>query len=170
LVVKQRILILVAVVAILLCNGCATTGLNADAESGKMSEAALQSKMAQAEQLAAAGNLIGAGEVYSSIIKSYPNNSIVWFRLGTTYLRNDQPDLAVIAYREALRYDPAMSKAWSNLAIAHLAQFRKAATKAVASDQTSESNRVTLKELLADVDHAVEPATAQFEAPKNDMR
>ncbi|WP_211440853.1 tetratricopeptide repeat protein [Collimonas humicola] len=167
---NQRILVLAAMVASLLCSGCATTDLGAGAEPGKMSEATMQSMMGQAERVAADGNLIGAGEIYSKIIKSYPNNSIVWFRLGTTYLRNDQPDLAVIAYREALRYDPSMSKAWSNLAIAHLAQFRKAANKAVASDQTSESNRATLKELLVDVDHAVEPATAQFEAPKNDMR
>ncbi|MFJ2986293.1 tetratricopeptide repeat protein [Collimonas sp. NPDC087041] len=167
---NQRILMLVAVVASLLCSGCATTSLDAETEPGKMSEATMQSLLAQAEQVAANGNLIAAGDIYSKVVKAYPNNSAVWFRLGTTYLRNDQPDLAVIAYREALRYDPSMSKAWSNLAIAHLSQFRKAATRAVASDQISEGNRTTLKSLLADVDHAVEPATAQFEAPTNDMR
>ncbi len=51
-----------------------------------------------------------------------------------------------------------MTKAYANLAIAHLGLFRSAAARAISSEQVSEANRAALSALVQDVDHALRPA------------
>ncbi|AMP00711.1 tetratricopeptide repeat family protein [Collimonas arenae] len=138
-------------------SGCATV-VETPAATGQMTDAEMQMLMFRADSAINGGQISAAEQLYSKVVAAYPNDASVWFRIGTAYLRADQAELAVVALREALRIDPTMEKAWPNLAIAHLSQFRFAANKALASKQLSESNRVTLKSLQADVAHAIAPA------------
>jgi Flp pilus assembly protein TadD len=161
-----------AVSAFSLCvflSGCATMNneanqVNADG-SAKMTEADMQLLLMRGEQSLAYGEVKSAENIYSKVVSAYPDNPQVWFRIGTSYLRAQQPDLAVVALREASRLDPKMNKAWSNLAIAYLEQFRGVAVRVIANDQTNDTDRITLKSLLADVDHAVVPAKTEKPAP-----
>ncbi|WP_211471239.1 tetratricopeptide repeat protein [Collimonas humicola] len=130
-----------------------------------MNEAEMQALMIRADNALGGGQINAAEQIYAKVVAAYPNDASVWFRIGTAYLRVNQADLAVFALREALRIDPTMEKAWPNLAIAHLTQFRFAADKALSGKQLSENNRVTLKSLQADVDHAIAPPP---EPPKSE--
>jgi len=125
-----------------------------------MTEQEMASLGVEAENRLAAGDRIGAATLYVRITKAYPNNAPAWFRLGIVYLRNEQPAYAQIAFENALRVDPALTKVHANLALAHLYQFRDAAIKAVASPQVPEGNKLALQSLIRDVDHALAPPTA----------
>jgi predicted TPR repeat methyltransferase len=125
-----------------------------------MTQAEMKALGVQAEQAIAGSDYPSAIALYERIVTVYPKSAPAWFRLGTVYLRTSQPELAQRAFEQALRADPNLSKAHANLALAHLTQFRAAATRAVAGDQISEANREALKSLLRDVDHALFPAAS----------
>jgi tetratricopeptide (TPR) repeat protein len=112
----------------------------------------------QAADLAkASGDRASATELYSEAVNVQPANGAAWFSLGTNYLDQNDVDLAVVALREAVRREPSSQKAWSNLALAHLQQFRYAARNALSGKQLSEANRDALSSLLADADRTVGP-------------
>lgn len=112
----------------------------------------------QAADLAkASGDRASATELYSEAVNVQPANGAAWFSLGTNYLDQNDVDLAVVALREAVRREPSLQKAWSNLALAHLQQFRYAARNALSGKQLSEANRDALSSLLADADRTVGP-------------
>lgn len=52
---------------------------------------------------------------YSELITLVPGNAEVWFRLGNVYVRNNKPDEALQAYREAVIRQPNLGKAWHNM-------------------------------------------------------
>jgi predicted Zn-dependent protease len=112
----------------------------------------------QAAELAkASGDRPAATELYAEAVNAQPANAVAWCSLGTNYLDQNDVDLAVVALREAVRRDPSMQKAWSNLALAHVEQFRFAARNALSGKQLSEANRDALTSLLADADRTVGP-------------
>ncbi len=119
----------------------------------------------QAADLAkASGDRASATELYTEAVNVQPANGAAWFSLGTNYLGQNDVDLAVVALRESVRRDPSLQKAWSNLALAHLQQFRYAARNALSGKQLSDANREALSSLLADADRAVGPE-AEVTAP-----
>jgi tetratricopeptide (TPR) repeat protein len=110
----------------------------------------------QAAELAkTSGDRASATQLYTEAVNIQPANGAAWFSLGTNYLHQNDVDLAVVALREAVRRDPTLQKAWSNLALAHLQQFRYAARNALSGTQLSEANRDALSSLLADADRTV---------------
>ena len=114
----------------------------------------------EAEHALAANRLIEAGALYVRIVSAYPNSAPAWFRLGTIYLRTNQLSAAQMAFEQSLRADPTLSKAHANLALAHLHQFRYAATRALSSPQVADANKAALRTLLVDVDHVLAPSPA----------
>lgn len=113
------------------------------------------SLMQAADVAKAAGDRASATQLYSEAVNLQPANSQAWFGLGTSYLHQNDIDLAVIALQEAVRRDPAMQKAWSNLALAHLQGFRIAARNALSGTQVTQANRDALSSLLADADRSL---------------
>jgi len=111
----------------------------------------------EAEQHIAARRLTEANALYARIVKAFPNNAQAWFRLGTVYMRGGHYGYAQVAFQQALRADPLLTKSQANLALAHLHQFRAAAAQAVLSPQVPAENRKALASLVRDVDHAITP-------------
>lgn len=147
--------------AVLLClqlAGCATTTPAASADTPI--PAAMEELGALAEQAIAIGDMRSAGRLYVRLVTAYPDSAPGWYRLGTVYLRTNQPGYAQQAFERALTLDPRLQKAYANLALAHLGQFREAAQRAVASGQISADNRRALTALLQDVELTMPSATA----------
>jgi len=105
------------------------------------------------------GDRASATQLYSEAVNLQPANGMAWFSLGTHYLNQNDIDLAVVALREAVRRDPTLQKGWSNLAIAHLEQFRFAARNALSGTQLTQANRDALASLLADTDKTLGAGT-----------
>lgn len=124
---------------------------------GSMSDARAQELATQAERALAANDVRKASERYIDLVAGQPDNAQAWFRLGTIYLRTNQLSAAQRAFEECLRADPSMTRANANLAMAHLAQFRMAAKRAVVSPGVTEANRAALLSLLEDVNHFLPP-------------
>ncbi len=51
-----------------------------------------------------------------------PEEPEPWFKLGNVYARTGRSELAVRAYREAVRRDPEHTRAWHNMAVVQLQQ------------------------------------------------
>lgn len=115
----------------------------------------------EAERALAANDLPAAGRGFARIVMAYPDHAAAWYRLGTIYLRTSQHHAAQQAFEHSLRAAPHVTKAYANLAIAHLGQFRSAAARALQSEQVSENNRLALSGLLQDVNQALPPAPGQ---------
>lgn len=160
--VKNRSLMVVAALALLA--GCATppppdpATVLAPGQYLPLEES--DRLVREAEQAIAEKRLSDANALYVRVVTAYPNRASAWFRLGTVYLRGDQYGYAQRAFQEALRADPSMTKAQANLALAHLHQFRAAASQAVLSPQVPEANRKALASLVRDIDHALSPGAS----------
>jgi Flp pilus assembly protein TadD len=59
---------------------------------------------------------------FVALARAMPQDAELWFRLGNVYARNDKPELAVAAYREALVRQPDLGKAWFNMGVIQLLQ------------------------------------------------
>lgn len=138
-----------------LAAGCATAPKPAAPAAGD--SAAVQQLGVQAEEALANGDLVKAGQLYVQLVNADPNSVAGWYRLGTVYLRTNQPGYAQQAFERALALDPTLSKAHANLALAHLGLFRASANKALAGRQISDENRRALTALLHDVDQVLPP-------------
>lgn len=147
--------------------GCASTGADASRNAASAAGLEVGTLQAVAAQSAQAGDFGQAIAIYQRMTAAEPGRAEVWFLLGGALLRNQQPEPAQRAFEQALRLDPKLSKAYANLALTHLAQFREAASRAIGSDQVSDANRVALRLLLRDVDQALFPAR---ELPKTDLK
>jgi cytochrome c-type biogenesis protein CcmH/NrfG len=62
---------------------------------------------------------------YVQLVQDPPVKASHWFRLGNIYAKTRRADAAMVAYREALRLDPKLSKAWFNMGILQLKQAAK---------------------------------------------
>lgn len=161
--VNRFSLIACAIVCLAQAAGCASAPSPTAAAT---SPAEADSIAIEAERSLAANDLAAAGRSYVRIVTGYPNHAQAWYRLGTIYLRTSQHHAAQNAFEQSLRADPNLSKAYANLAIAHLGQFRSAAQRAVASGQVADGNRRALMALLEDVNHALPPTVAPGASPR----
>lgn len=146
----------------LLMAGCATTVPVATADTPI--PATMEELGTLAEKAIAAGDMTSAGRLYVRLVTAYPDSAPGWYRLGTVYLRTNQPGYAQQSFERALVLDPRLQKAYANLALAHLGQFREAAQRAVASGQISADNRRALTALLQDVEMTM-PSAATLARP-----
>ncbi|WP_432382452.1 tetratricopeptide repeat protein [Duganella sp. P38] len=97
--------------AVLLClqlAGCATTTPAASADTPI--PAAMEELGALAEQAIAIGDMRSAGRLYVRLVTAYPDSAPGWYRLGTVYLRTNQPGYAQQAFERALTLDPRLQK------------------------------------------------------------
>lgn len=163
--VKHRSFVLMAALtAGLLAAGCASkppldpAAQLAPGQNMTLEEAAQLT--GEAEQHIVARRLPQASSLYVRVVTAYPNNAQAWFRLGTVYLRGGEYGYAQQAFEHTLRADPRLTKAQANLALAHLHQFRAAASQAVVSPQVPDENRKALASLVRDVDHALTPGAS----------
>ena len=73
-----------------------------------------------------AENYAMAAEEFEQLVGVIPQDAELWFRLGNSYARTEQPEEAVKAYKNALLRSPSMSKAWYNMGIIYMQQALKA--------------------------------------------
>lgn len=59
---------------------------------------------------------------YKVLVEKNPDQAQYWLRLGNIYARTNRPDMAVVAYREALVRDTKLTNAWFNMGIIQLKQ------------------------------------------------
>lgn len=114
----------------------------------------------QAERSIAGGDFAAAIVLYERVVRDNPDNAMAWSRLGVAYLRSNQPRQGQWALEHAISIDPEMKKAYANLAMAYLLQFRTAAVQAIPSEEISDANRNALRLLLRDVNDALYPSGA----------
>ena len=58
-----------------------------------------------------------AAESFALLVEKSPEDVEFWFRLGNSYARIQNPQLAVNAYQNALLRDPTHVKAWYNMGV-----------------------------------------------------
>jgi cytochrome c-type biogenesis protein CcmH/NrfG len=152
----------VVIVGLIALSGCAHDASRSNRQDTAaavippVDQDARASSLLQAAELAkASGDRPAATQLYTEAVNAQPANAAAWCSLGTNYLDQNEVDLAVAALQEAVRRDPSLQKAWSNLALAHVEQFRIAARNALSGKQLSEANRDALTSLLADADRTV---------------
>jgi cytochrome c-type biogenesis protein CcmH/NrfG len=59
---------------------------------------------------------------YLVLVEKDPEQAMHWLRLGNIYARTNRPDMAVMAYREAVVRDTELTNAWYNMGIIQLKQ------------------------------------------------
>ena len=98
--------------------GCASTS----AKLGGRKAEDIKATAARAEQSYARAEWVTAADAYGVLVEEMPQDTNLWFRFANALARSDQPDRAVIAYREVLVRDAQYSKAWFNMGIVQLRQ------------------------------------------------
>ncbi|MFW6387320.1 MAG: tetratricopeptide repeat protein [Thermodesulfobacteriota bacterium] len=66
-----------------------------------------------------------AAQEFRGLVEHIPRDAELWFRLGNSYTRSQQPQRAIQAYENALLRDPRLARAWYNKGIVHLQQGLK---------------------------------------------
>ncbi len=56
-----------------------------------------------------------AADKFEILVEKAPEDVEFWFRLGNSYARSQNPQLAISAYQNALLRDPTHVKAWYNM-------------------------------------------------------
>lgn len=88
------------------------------------------------------GNFDTAATLYQHLTRLIPQEANYWYLLGNTYVRLQQPDLAVQAYQQAILRDPKHARAWHNLGIVRMRQaeaaFVSSASTATVADPMHE--------------------------------
>ena len=103
----------VGLLACILLAGCATTaGPQVDLE--QVQRDAARAYQQQRYEL--------AERDYRLLTEHMPTEAEPWFRLGNIYARTNRPREAARAYHEAVVREPALSRAWYNLAVVRLRQ------------------------------------------------
>jgi tetratricopeptide (TPR) repeat protein len=78
-----------------------------------------------AYQAYAAGDYARAAGEFEALVHEAPADADLWFRLGNSQARLQQPGKAVDAYRNALVRDPSLAKAWYNMGLIQLQEALK---------------------------------------------
>ena len=106
--------------------GCATSSPTAKASTPELRLANVLTAQHDADAAYHAGNLDTAATLYLQLTKLIPQEANYWYLLGNTYVRMQQPDLAVQAYQQAIMRDPKHARAWHNLGIVRMRQAEAA--------------------------------------------
>ena len=90
---------------------------------------------------------------YKLLVEKAPDQAQYWLRLGNIYARTNRPDMAVVAYREALVRDPKLTNAWFNMGIIQLKQaaysFNEMQLHIEPDDPVSAESKKLLEGILA---------------------
>ncbi len=105
-------------VCALLLSACSSTPHKAAARGADD----LKATATRAEQSYANAEWATAADAYGVLVEQMPQDTNLWFRYANALARSEQPDKAVIAYREVLARDAHFSKAWFNMGIVQLRQ------------------------------------------------
>lgn len=106
--------------------GCATSSTTAKTSTPELRLANVLTAQHDADAAYHAGNLETAATLYLQLTKLIPQEANYWYLLGNTYVRMQQPDLAVQAYQQAIMRDPKHARAWHNLGIVRMRQAEAA--------------------------------------------
>lgn len=74
-----------------------------------------------------AGQLVQAEHLYREVVKKAPRISLAWYRLGNIYVRTNQLDAAIVAYENAILYNPYEELYWVNLSLTREMQSQRVA-------------------------------------------
>ncbi len=85
----------------------------------------------QAAKAYAEDRFADALPIYQELNAAIPGDALLWLRTGNTHARLNQPEDAVRSYREALKIDSGLSKAWHNMGIIQLRQAANSFTRMV---------------------------------------
>lgn len=105
----------IIITALILLTGCAS----------KVPIGNLTLKLEKANQFYTQGSLTDAEYLYRSVIQRSPGLSVVWFRLGNIYVRTNQLEAAINAYRQATKINPKEEQYWINYSAARLKQAQE---------------------------------------------
>jgi len=85
-----------------------------------------------------------------------------WYRLGNIYAYTNQPDDAVAAYHEALKYDQGNSDIWNNLGLVQLRQATQTFIDMVNHTDANDPLNTRARYAVTTITELLE---AQFNAP-----
>lgn len=166
-----RVLILsVMLLGAALVAGCATSSTAAKTSTPERRLADVLTTQHDADAAYHAGNLDTAATLYLQLTKLIPQEANYWYLLGNTYVRMQQPDLAVQAYQQAIMRHPKHARAWHNLGIVRMRQaeaaFVSSASTATVADPMHDVSS-HLADALATIgksDPAIEKSSADAAA------
>ncbi len=118
----------------------------------------------EADQYMQEKNYTQASHLYRQIAMSQTepkDQAATWFKLGIIEMKRSDYPAARIAFESCLKSDANYDKAWANLALLNLLEFRRIAPKAIRSTSISVENRDAFTLLLQDVERALGPASGK---------
>ena len=153
---KRRCTTCLLVMVAALCSACALTEVH-DEDPGGLLDLATAKRLAA--EAYAAKNWADSEKYYATVTREVPQEVEPWFRLANSYARNQRPNLAVLAYREALVREPKLSKAWYNMGIVQLRQaansFHEMQTHLDPSHPQFQQGRALYQRLMELMEHGV---------------
>ena len=144
--------------------GCASTADKAVGAAG----VDLKATTALAEDSYAKGDWPTAARNYAILTQRIPQDANLWFKLGNAYARSEQPDQAIVAYREVLVRDGAFAKAWFNMGIVQLRQAANSFLKMETNVPAGDPMRAQAQQAYASIMKIIgegDPATPAGAAP-----
>lgn len=97
---------------------------------------------------------------YSILVEKAPGQAQFWLRLGNIYAHTNRPDMAIVAYREALGRDSKLPNAWFNMGIIQLKQaaysFNELQANTQPGDPVAEESRKLLEGILGLIESQAE--------------
>lgn len=103
-----------------------------------------------AEAAYAAQDWAAAERDYLALARQNPTNGQPVFKLGNLYTRTSRLDQAANAYAEAVKRDPALTRAWHNLGVVQLRLARKSLAEAASGGSATEADATARARKLVD--------------------
>lgn len=142
--------VLMLAMVMLMLGGCAVSTPDTTAD--------FSNTQGLAEEAYRKKDYIRATQLYKNLTDLAPTEGQYWFRLGNSYARLNNIDLALAAYREVLIRNPEDARAWYNSGILQLEQaastFAEAMETLPDDDLLAEVSLELSRELLVLVDRA----------------
>ena len=116
--------VILPLILIAVCQGM--RGSDAQLESDRLIGLKQRAAKAYAEK-----RYVDALPIYQELNLEIPVDALLWLRTGNTHARLNQPQDAIRNYREALKRDSRLAKAWHNMGIIQLRQVANTFTRMV---------------------------------------
>lgn len=155
----------IAVSALLLMQGCATTTSIGYRASGDDPF----DITAQADRAYERGDWIVAEKYYQELTRAVPKDAYGWTRLGNIRLRRHDFTGAIVAYEESLERDRESSRTHYNLATAHLLKARQSLHNAQQHLAASDEGNKLIDEKLSYFDILVYEPVIEVTSPMNGL-
>lgn len=116
-------LVRLAIVALVMSlAGCASHAARPEATEGPN----LEQQRLEAKRAYQAGDVQHAAELYQSLTEARSGDADLWYWLGNSRFRQQQPDEAVAAYQHAIQLRPDFAQALYNLGVVRVKQAQAA--------------------------------------------